>query len=45
MLKKTNMILEKLESFSRKPIADEVLLTILKTQALVREIDTNGDIS
>tara|TARA_R110000824_G_scaffold122222_6_gene279099 strand:- start:4552 stop:5382 length:831 start_codon:yes stop_codon:yes gene_type:complete len=45
MLKKTNMILEKLESFSRKPIADEVLLTILKTQALVREINTNGDIS
>jgi regulator of extracellular matrix RemA (YlzA/DUF370 family) len=45
MLQKTNVIIEKLESFSRESITDELLLTVLKTQALAKEIDTNGDIS
>jgi len=45
MLKKTDTIIEKLESFSRESITDELLLTVLRTQALAKEIDTNGDIS
>jgi len=43
MLHKTNTIIERLESFSKEPISDELLLTILKTQALVKEIYTDGN--
>ena len=43
MLKKTNVIIEKLENFSKEPISDELLLTVLKTQALVKEIYTDGN--
>ena len=43
MLDKTNTIIEKLESFSKESISDELLLTILKTQALVKEIYTDGN--
>ena len=42
MLSKANAIVEKLESFSDQPINDSLLLTVLKTQALVKEINTNG---
>jgi len=43
MLHKTSTIIERLESFSKEPISDELLLTILKTQALVKEIYTDGN--
>ena len=43
MLSKANAIVEKLESFSDQPINDSLLLTVLKTQALVKEINTNGN--
>ena len=43
MLGKTTAIVEKLESFSKKQISEEVILTILKTQALVREINADGN--
>jgi hypothetical protein len=43
MLKKTDAIIEKLENFSKEPISDELLLTVLKTQALVKEIYTDGN--
>ena len=42
MLKKTNEVLALLESFAQVEITDEVLLTVLKTQALVKEITTDG---
>ena len=40
---KANTIVEKLESFSNQPVNDNLLLTVLKTQALVKEISTNGN--
>ena len=43
MLKKTDAVLEKLNSFSGTIINDSVLLTVLKTQNLVEEIYTDGD--
>ena len=43
MLSKTNTIIERLDSYNKKDISEEVLMTILKTQALVKEIYTNGD--
>ena len=44
MIEKTNQIIEKLDSYASSHIDDNLLLTILKTQKLVKEIYTNGDI-
>tara|TARA_R110002020_G_scaffold236064_4_gene448354 strand:- start:376 stop:1203 length:828 start_codon:yes stop_codon:yes gene_type:complete len=38
MRKKTEQIIEKLNSFAKETITDNVLLTVLKTQSLVEEI-------
>lgn len=45
MIAKTERIIEKLESFASAPIDDNLLLTVLKTQQLVKEIYNNGDLS
>ncbi len=42
MLNKTNQIVEKLKSFAKSGINENVLMTVLKTQSLVEEI-YNGD--
>ena len=38
MLKKTNQIIEKLNSYAQQNIGEELLTTVLKTQSLVREL-------
>jgi hypothetical protein len=38
MLNKTNQIVEKLESFAKSDVNENVLMTVLKTQSLVEEI-------
>mgnify|MGYP003123279306 FL=1 len=43
MIEKTNKIVEKLESFKSTNIDDNILLTILKTQELARELHNGGD--
>jgi len=43
MTDKTNRIIEKLNTFYNKNIDENVLLTVLKTQKLVREIFKDGD--
>ena len=43
MVKKKNKIIEKIESFSNEDFNDDMLLTILKTQSLVKEINSDGD--
>ena len=43
MKEKTNKIIEKLNSFYKQDIDDDVLLTVLKTQKLVKEIFENGN--
>ena len=45
MLEKTNTIIDKLNSFAKKEISEEILLTIMKTQTLVKEIYSDGDSS
>ena len=45
MLDKANKIIEKLDSFAQQGIKDDLLLTVLKTQSLVKEIQSNGDSS
>ena len=45
MLERTNMIIDKLNSFAKEEMSDEILLTIMKTQALVKEIYSDGDSS
>jgi len=42
MFSKLEQVIEKLESFSSKQIDDEVLLTVLKTQNLTKEIFADG---
>jgi hypothetical protein len=42
MLNKTNQIIEKLDSFAKETINENVLMTVLKTQSLIGEI-YNGD--
>ena len=42
MLNKTNQIVDKLKSFAKSDINENVLMTVLKTQSLVEEI-YNGD--
>ena len=41
MVSKTKKVIELLESFSTKPINDDLLVKILKTQELVKEISTD----
>jgi hypothetical protein len=43
MLEKTNKIVDRLKSYSTKEISEDVILTVLKTQALVKEINTDGN--
>ena len=43
MRNKTNTIIEKLNEFSTKGVEENLLLTVLKTQSLVKEINSNGD--
>jgi hypothetical protein len=43
MLKKTNQIVEKLETFSTEDVGDDLLFTIMKTQLLVKEIYSDGN--
>lgn len=43
MTRKANQIVEKLDSFKKTEINDNVLLTVLKTQELVKELDNGSD--
>ena len=43
MLKKAEQIVEQLTMFSERPIDDNVLLTVMKTQSLVKEIYSDGN--
>tara|TARA_R100000005_G_C4969251_1_gene182829 strand:+ start:216 stop:1049 length:834 start_codon:yes stop_codon:yes gene_type:complete len=43
MSNKAQQILERLESFATEEISEHVLLTVLKTQKLVEEINSDGD--
>jgi hypothetical protein len=38
MIEKTNQVIEKLNSFAKQDINEELLITVLKTQSLVKEI-------
>ena len=40
---KINLVLEKLESMKKQRLDDDSLVTILKIQELVQELETNGD--
>jgi len=42
MCEKTSEIINRLNSFSKQPISENVLLTVLKTQKLVREINSDA---
>lgn len=42
MSQKLEEVIEKLDSFSESTIDDEVLLTVLKTQNLTKEIYSDG---
>jgi hypothetical protein len=42
MLAKTEEIIARLKEFSKRSIDDELLLTVMKTQSLVKEIYTDG---
>ena len=43
MLEKANQVLLKLESFKKTELNDNMLLTVLKVQSLVKETETDGD--
>ena len=43
MLEKANKVIDRLKSYSTKEISEDVILTVLKTQALVKEINTDGN--
>ena len=43
MKQKAEQIIEKLDGFKKAEINDEILLTVLKTQQLVREISNGSD--
>ena len=45
MVNKTQKVIERLETFSKEDISDDVLLTVMKTQKLVKEMynDANND--
>ena len=40
---KTNKIIEKLGNFANQDINEDVLLTVMRTQKLVKEIYSHGD--
>jgi hypothetical protein len=42
MLDKTNEVIERLNSFAKETVTEDVLMTVLRTQALVREIYNNA---
>ena len=42
MVEKTHQIIERLKSFSTEPLSEKLLLMVLKTQRLVKEIYTDG---
>ena len=43
MSAKTNKIIEKLDNFANQDINEDVLLTVMRTQKLVKEIYSDGD--
>jgi hypothetical protein len=43
MLQKTHQVVERLSSYSGETINDDVLITVMRTQALVKEIYSNGN--
>jgi hypothetical protein len=43
MVEKTELIINKLNSFAKQPISEGLLLTIMKVQSLVKEINADGD--
>ncbi len=45
MTKKTDEVIAKLQEFAKAPLSDGVLLTVLKTQSLVKEIYSDGSSS
>jgi len=45
MIDKASLIIDKLESYAKQPISEGLLLTVLKTQSLIKEIYTDGDSS
>ena len=42
ILNKTNQVIERLNSYSKETISEEVLMTVMRTQALVKEIYNDG---
>ena len=42
MVEKTDQIIGRLNEFAKEPVSDDLLLTVLKTQNLVKEIYSNG---
>ena len=43
MLEKTKKVISRLDGYSKASINEEIILTVLKTQALVKEINTDGN--
>jgi len=43
MVEKTELIINKLNSFAKQPISEGLLLAIMKVQSLVKEINADGD--
>ena len=43
LIEKTNQVLEKLSSFQMQAASAKVVLTVLKTQQLAEEINTDGN--
>lgn len=43
MMNKTEQVIERLDSYSQKTVNEEILMTIMRTQELVKEIHTDGN--
>jgi len=43
MLEKTKKVISRLDGYSKASINEEIILTVLKTQGLVKEINTDGN--
>tara|TARA_R110000824_G_scaffold80365_5_gene202154 strand:+ start:7583 stop:8413 length:831 start_codon:yes stop_codon:yes gene_type:complete len=43
MIEKTNRVVKKLDGYTKQNVTEELLLTVLSTQALVKEIYTDGN--
>ena len=43
MIKKTHQVIERLDEFSSTAVNEETLMMLMRTQALVKEIYTDGD--